>query len=80
MIALFIVIGACLGISAFVMVLVRKQKCHIKENYCTKNSDCPGWDSVCSIPQCSNNVWDWVSEKTYNCGPGKCVKMGRAGR
>ena len=34
MIALFIVIGACLGIAAFVLVLTSKQstKCPIKEN------------------------------------------------
>jgi hypothetical protein len=32
MIALFIVIGACLGIAAFVLVLTSKQNCQTKEN------------------------------------------------
>ena len=39
MIALFIVIGACLGIAAFVMVLTSKQNCQTKEKLLTINTN-----------------------------------------
>ena len=60
MISLFIVIGACLGIVAFVMVLTSKQNCDTKEHY--ESSDCNYTDNaakdslnrfclnVCKIP------------------------------
>ena len=37
MIALFIVIGACLGLVAFILVLVKKQNCQTKEPLTTSS-------------------------------------------
>jgi hypothetical protein len=44
MISLFIVIGACLGIVAFVLALTSKQNCDTKERY--ESSDCNGADNI----------------------------------
>ena len=54
MIALFIVIGACLGIAAFVLVLTSKQptKCPTKENYCTNDSECTQRNYICYKGAC----------------------------
>ena len=61
----FVAIAACLGVAAFILVLIPKQNCQTKEKLVATNSESDVGDELVHLPEALPMVGKFVSRSEF---------------